>query len=106
MAARNVESTLDTLIIALCLDYARRQTAIEEKSVTRRTDTEFRYYNFRIFEATAEIVGERTAEKYIKEIGERTGYAKSEIEGVSEITYKNCKRLIKNNIAKKLHFRD
>ncbi len=106
MAVRNVESTLDTLVIALCLDYFRRQKAIEERSVTKRTDTEFRYYNFRIFAATAEIVGERMAEGYIKEIGNRTGFAQTEIEGMSEITYKNYKRLVKNNIAKKLHLRD
>ena len=106
MAARNVETTLDTLVIALCLDYFRRQKAIEERNVTKRTDTEFRYYNFKIFAATSEIVGEHMAERYIKEIGNRTGYAKTSIEGMSEITYKNYKRLIKNNIAKKLHLRD
>ena len=106
MASRNVESTLDTLVIALCIDYARREAAIISRSLSKRTDTEYRYYNFKIFAAVAEIVGERYADGYIKEIGNRTGYAKSEISGVSEVTYKNYKRLIKNNIAKKLHLRD
>ncbi len=106
MASRNVESTLDTLVIALCLDYSRREEAIILRSVSKRTDTEFRYYNFKIFDAAAEIVGERFADEYIKEIGNRTGYAKSEITCVSEVSYKNFKRLIKNNIAKKLHLRD
>lgn len=106
MPGKNVESSLDTLIIALCLDYGRRQRAIEEHSVTKRTDTEFRYYNFKIFDAAAEIVGERFAVRYIEEIGERVGYAKSSLDCVSEITYKNYKRMIKDNIAKKLHLCD
>ena len=106
MDCKKVESTLDTLVIALCLDYSRRKEAIEARSIAKRTDTEFRYYNFKIFDATAEIVGWRMAEKYIDEIGNRVGYAKTNIDGVSEVTYKNYKRLIKNNIAKKLHLRD
>ena len=106
MPRKNVESTLDTLIISLCLDYTRRQRAIEEKSVSKRTDTEFRYYNFKMFDAAAEIVGERFALKYIEEIGGRVGYAKSKIDCVSEITYKNYKQKIKNNIARKLHLCD
>lgn len=106
MPRKNVESTLDTLVIALCLDYRRRQQAIDERSATKRTDTEFRYYNFKIFDAAAEIVGERFAVRYIEEIGERVGYAKSRVDCVSEITYKSYKRLIKDNIAKKLHLCD
>ena len=106
MPRKNVENTLDTLIIALCLDYARRQKAIEEHSASKRTDTEFRYYNFKIFDAAAEIVGERFAVRYIEEIGGRVGYAKSSLDCVSEITYKNYKRMIKDNIAKKLHLCD
>lgn len=106
MSCKNLESTLDTLVIALCLDYARRQRAIEEKSVAKRTDTEFRYYNFKIFDAVAEIVGERFAPRYIYEIGARIGYAKSSVDCVSESTYKDYKRMIKDNIARKLHLRD
>ena len=106
MHAKNVESTLDTLVIALCLDYDRRQAIILGGSATKRTDTEYRYYNFKIFDAAAEIVGEDMAELYIKEIGDRVGYAKSEADEVSEVTYKKYKRLIKDNIAKKLHLLD
>jgi uncharacterized metal-binding protein len=95
--------TLDALLIALCLDYRRRADAIEKRSAQKRTDTEFRYLNFNIFEAAAEIVGEKYAEEYIKEIGERVGYAKSRVAFSSEAGYKNTKRLIKDNIAKKLH---
>ncbi|MBO7304275.1 MAG: hypothetical protein J6V09_03555 [Clostridia bacterium] len=106
MHVKSLESTLDTLVIALCLDFWRRQAVILRGDATKRTDTEYRYYNFKIFDAAADIVGEDMAELYIKEIGERTGYAKSEAADVSEVTYKNYKRMIKDNIAKKLHLRD
>ena len=106
MYSKNVESTLDTLVIALCLDYGRRQAVIVGGEATKRTDTEYRYYNFKIFDAAADIVGEDMAELYIKEIGARVGYAKSEVEDVSEVTYKGYKRMIKDNIAKKLHLCD
>lgn len=106
MHAKSIESTLDTLVIALCLDFERRQAVILKRDATRRTDTEYRYYNFKIFDAAADIVGEDMAELYIKEIGSRVGYAKSEVPDVSEVTYKNYKRMIKNNIAKKLHLAD
>ena len=95
--------SLDALVIAICLDYKRRAEAIEKRSAPKRTDTEFRYLNFNVFEAVAEIVGEKYAEAYIEEIGERVGYAKSKVAFSSEAGYKNTKRLIKNNLAKKLH---
>ena len=106
MSRKRVEDTLDNLVVALCLDYGRRQRAILEKNASKRTDTEYRYYNFKIFDAAAEIVGERFAELYIEEIGGRVGYAQSAVGCVSEITYKSYKMLIKENIAKKLHLRD
>lgn len=93
-------------MIALCLDYRRRQEAIEKREVSRRTDTEYRYYNFKIFDAAAEIVGERFAARYIDEIGRRVGYAKTDIDCVSEVTYKSYKRRIKDNIARRLHLCD
>lgn len=100
------ESTLDTLVIALCLDYERRKKVIEEHSATRRVDTEFRYLNFKIYDAAAEIAGDDDAEEFIFEIGSRLGYAKSELWHLSEGTYKDYKRTIKDNIAKKLHLTD
>ena len=106
MAYRRIKDTLDSLICALCLDYGRRREAIEKKSVGRRCETEYKYLNYFIYDAAAEIVGERYAEVYIREIGEHTGYAKTEIDCVSEVTYKNYKRMIMDNIAKKLHLRD
>ena len=106
MARRNVESSLDVLVRALCLDYSRRERAIAERSVSHRTDTEFRYYNFKIYDAAAEIAGPELAEVYIDEIGKRTGYANSKLEFESEATYKNMKKKIKENIARKLHLCD
>ncbi len=101
-----LSESVDALVVALCHDYFRRKEALENKSVTKRTDTEFRYYNFKIFDAACEIGGERYAELYVKEIGRRTGYAKTSLHFLSEITYKRYKTLIKENIAKKLHLID
>ena len=106
MAVEVLTKSADLLISALCNDYFRRKEAIEQKSVTKRTDTEFRYYNFKIFDAVSEIAGEKYAETYINEIGKRIGYAKSELYFLSEVTYKKYKKLIKENIAKKLHLID
>ncbi len=102
VARVELPKTLDALIIALCADYFRRKEAIEARSVVHRTDTEYRYYNFKIYDAAAEIVGERECELYIKEIGEKIGFAFSGAE-VSEQTYKVNKRLVKERIATALH---
>ena len=106
MPARRIDNTLDALITALCLDYGRRQRAIEARSAARRTETEFRYLNFKMLDAAAEVVGERFAEIYIYEIGRQIGYAKTAIDCVSEVTYKSYKRMVRDNIAKKLHLTD
>lgn len=98
--------TLDELIIALCLDYGRRRDAIRDGVYERRTLMEYRYLNFRILEAALEIAGERDAELFIKEIGERTGYAKSELYRLCEVNYKRKKSDIKRAIAIKLHLID
>lgn len=93
-------------MVALCLDYGRRCAAIAEGSYGRRVLMEYRYVNFRIYEAAAEIVGENIAERFIFEIGRRIGYAKSELDGMSEVTYKRKKNEIKRAIAEKLHLVD
>ena len=103
MRNRNVD-TLDALVVALCLDYDRRADAIAQSSASHRTDTEYRYLNFKIFDAVAEISGDLLASAYINEIGRHIGYAKSEIDSVSEVTYKRRKSEVKRNIALKLHF--
>ena len=106
MCAGKLEKSLDGLIIALCLDYRRRSLAVRKKTVLRRTDTEFRYLNFKIYSAAEEIVGKKYAQIYIDEIGQRIGYAKSRLNMICEGTYKKYKRKIKDNIAKKLHLCD
>ena len=106
MCDRALTKSVDALVVALCFDYERRERALSEKSVTKRTDTEFRYYNFKIFDAVAQITGERYAVDYIKEIGGRVGYAKTKLDFQSEVSYKNLKKIIKENIAKKLHLID
>ena len=68
MAIWKIENGLDLLVTASCLDYTRRKRAIESGSVSRRIDTEFKYYNFKIFDAAASVVGEKFAEIYIAHI--------------------------------------
>ena len=105
MRNRNVKkaSSLDGLVSALCLDYFRRERAIKEGSASRRTLTEFRYFNFKIYDAVKEVVGEEFVLTYIKEIGENIGYANSELYLLSEVAYKQRKKEVRDNIAKKLH---
>lgn len=59
-----------------------------------------------ISEAAAEIVGAACAETFIKEIGKSIGYAKSEVDFMSEVTYKKYKGEVKYNIGRKLHICD
>ena len=96
-------ATLDSLVCALCRDYPRQREAIEKGTAEKRVDTEYRYYCFKIYDAVAEIVGERLAELFIKEIGNRIGYAKSELYYYSEKYYKETKLRVKLNVAKRLH---
>ena len=102
MGARSIEScvgTLDTLIVALCADFERR----EERCEDRRVAMEFKYLNARMLDAAAEIVGPRYAAIIIYEIGNRIGYASSAIPDISESTYKRRKMAVKTAIAKKLY---
>ena len=95
--------TLDALVCALCADFDRRETALRCADMTTRVAMEYRYLNFRIFEAAAEIAGESYAKIYINEIGKRIGYAGSDIPAISESTYKLEKQQIKLAIARKLY---
>ena len=95
--------TLDGLVVALCRDYERRRVAIEKGNFGKRTLMEYRYINFKMLDAAAEIVGLHQAESFISEIGERRGYAKCENPYMSEAAYKRCKAEIKRNIAVKLY---
>ena len=95
--------TLDGVVVALCADFGRRMVAIDRGELSRRCEMEYRYLNYKISDAATEIAGQRLAPIYIKEIGSRCGYAKTEAYYVSESTYKRQKREIKLNIAKHLH---
>lgn len=96
-------ASLDRLIVAFCADYDRRKLAIELRSVSTRTEMEYKYLNHRIFEGAAEIVGAAYAELYIYEIGSGVGYANSRHPASSESTYKREKQEVKHRIAEKLH---
>ncbi len=93
-------------VYALCQDYERRERLIEGRLLSRRTDLEFRYLNFKIKEAAVEVAGEAMAPVFIEEIGSKTGYAKSKLYYMSERIYKVQKSEIVLNIAKKLHLTD
>ena len=94
---------MDALIIALCADYERRAKALSAGILPHTTEMEYKYLNYKIYDAAAETVGERLAELYVTEIGARTGYAASAVDSVSETTYKLRKNRVKAAIAKKLH---
>jgi hypothetical protein len=64
---------------------------------------EYDYINSMLIMGATEIVGEDDADTIIVEIGDRIGYAYSAIEEVCESTYKNMKKEVKLNIARKLH---
>ncbi len=98
-------TTLDSLVVALCADYFRRQDAIEGHASSRRVDMEYRYLNFLMLDAAAEIAGEMEATTFIEEIGQRIGYASSSIY-LSENAYKVRKQEVKLGIARKLHLLD
>lgn len=99
-------ATLDALVVALCADYERREASLHSSLVCRRVAMEYRYINSRIYEAAAEIAGDRYAAQYIIEIGRRIGYAHSAVNLLSETGYKEQKRLVKFNIARKMHLLD
>lgn len=95
--------SLDRLVTAMCADYDRRCKDIRGGKVALRVEMEYKYMNHRIYEGAAEIVGSEYALLYINEIGGRVGYAKSDHPASCEASYKNEKREVKLNIARKLH---
>lgn len=99
-------SLLERLIVALCADYERRKSAIDEGRMGKRVRMEYAYMNSRLLEGAGEVSGGALAELFIKEIGNGTGYAMSEVPGMSEGTYKAYKSQIKCNIARKLSLID
>ena len=106
MSVRKPLSSVDAVVVALCLDFDRRARAISEGSATHRTEMEYRYLNYKILTATEEIVGESRAAVMISDIACGRGYAKTELYDTSERDYKNKKRMVKDSIARALHLID
>ncbi len=98
--------TLSDVVVALCRDFDRRKREINLCRMSRRTIMEYKYLNFIMYDAACEIAGERYGEVYIKEIGNGIGYAKTEIDDISEVTYKKRKADVKMNILRRLHMID
>ena len=105
MQNQNVSGSLDLLVRALCADYGRREQIILKRDAERRVDNELRYLNFKIFDSVSEVVGEARAYTFINEIGRSIGYAKSEVDCMSEGMYKRYKSLVKENIVKRLYLK-
>ncbi len=103
---RKSKDTAMLVVEALCADYKRQRELISSGGLEHRTAVELRYYSFKIFDAVAEIVGERDAETMIREVGENIGYAKSDMIYISETLYKTRKTEVKYNIARRLHLID
>jgi hypothetical protein len=102
MLRKLIPEGVDRIVTALCLDYERRAEAIRHRSVGRRTEMQYRYFNYQLYRAACEIAGEDDALLYIDEIGSCTGYANTELTSVSETTYKKIKSEVKLNIARAL----
>ena len=106
MGAKEISTptnTLDMLIVALCADYERREELIRSGKLKARVEAEYRYFNAKIRNAAEDIVGEGRALIMIKEVGEKRGYAKSEITDMCEKSYKVKKHAVKELIAQRLH---
>ncbi len=95
--------TVEQIVVAMCRDYKRRAEGILSPETSARTKVEYRYLNYKIADAVAELVERRNVPIFIDEIGSHTGYASSAAVGMSESVYKRAKVKIKYNIALKLH---
>ena len=98
-----IPDTVGALVRALCIDYPRRREIIENHTARGRVENELKYYNYKIYDAVAEIIDERMVENMISDIGERRGYGHSDIIDISETTYKIRKQEAVFNIAKGLY---
>ncbi len=95
-------SGLDAVIVALCADFSRRAEIIYNRNAPYNVIMEYRFLNYRIMNAAVEIAGNRDACCFIKDIGQDIGYAASDLWVLSEVCYKERKREVKNNIARRL----
>lgn len=93
---------LEAIICALCADYTRRADIISRKAAPYNVIMEYRFLNYRIMNAAIEIAGSRDALFFIKDIGCDIGYAQSDLWVLSESVYKERKKEVRDNIAKRL----
>lgn len=93
---------LERIVIALCADYQRRAEIIGSKNAPYNVIMEYRFLNYRIMNAAMEVAGSRDALFFINDIGTDIGYAASDLFVLSEKVYKERKREVKINIAKRL----
>ena len=96
-----IPHTLSAVIVALCADYQRRSVVIEKKNAPFNVIMEYRFLNYRMINAAMEIAGEKDAMAFITEIGKKTGHTRTDT-FMSEALYKDRKREVKANIARKL----
>lgn len=98
-----IPDTVGVLVRALCLDYPRRSEVIENHTARGRVENEMKYYNYKIYDAVAEIIDEKMVEDMISDIAQRRGFSNSKINSISETTYKIRKQEAVYNIAKGLY---
>ena len=91
-----------SIVSALCADYYRRAEVIAFKKAPYNVIMEYRFLNYRMVNAAAEIAGMRDAERFIYDIGNNVGYATSELYALSEKVYKSRKSDVRLNIARRL----
>ncbi|MBO7195726.1 MAG: hypothetical protein J6V80_00140 [Clostridia bacterium] len=94
--------SIDNIVTALCADYMRRAEVISGRSAPYNVIMEYRFLNYRIMNAAIEIAGSRDALFFINDIGHDVGYAASELWVLSEMIYKQRKKEVKDNIARRL----
>jgi len=93
----------EKLVDALCAGFQSRAETLQHMAATRRTLMEFAYLNTKIWEAAMEVTAsEDESLVFIREIGNKIGYVKTEL-CYSESSYKQKKSEIRKSILKKLH---
>jgi hypothetical protein len=93
---------LEAVIVALCADYLRRAEIISSRRAPYNVIMEYRFLNYRIMNAAVEIAGSRDALFFIYDIGNNIGYSASDLYALSESVYKERKREVRDNIARRL----
>lgn len=95
---------VEKMVIAICADYQRRAKVIKEGGASYRVLMEYKFLNYRVLDATAEIVGLPNAQSFIHDIGAQIGYGRTSLYHMSEVTYKSRKEEVKINIARRLAY--